>query len=360
MIFVSHAREDAAAARVLAAELMAAGLPCFIDPSLPQGDVFWRDALIARLASCRLMASVWSPAADASPWVRQERRWFAAHGTEIVVDARGDSDAVGRIARAYEGPRGSTARAAANLHDSDSACAEARRSLHAAGTLRQSQTSTRTRRDATRQVDGLRAWLANGRIELVRVPGSPGDRGGQYVAIHPLTNLLYREFLAAEPVFTPPPTWARAGWDADDLPVTGITWFEAAACAGWFGGRLPSEAAWHWAALGGARDRDYATADGALTPQRAHFDAAFGEGMPVAAGTYPATAEGFEGLCGNTWDWCSDAAGPFHVIRGGGWMDDAVFCRTDARYRHTPVDRDACVGLRLALDPGDVVNPGRS
>jgi hypothetical protein len=346
MIFVSHAREDAAVARALAAELVAAGLPCFIDPSLPQGDVFWRDALIARLASCRLMASVWSPAADASPWVQQERRWFAASGIEIVVDARGDSDAVHRIARAYDGPRGPAALASSNLHEIDGDCGVARTSLHEAGERRQWEAVARGCQ-ARPRFDGVQAWLADGRIALVRVTGSPD---GQYVATRPLSNALYREFLAAEPAFPPPPTWARAGWDADDLPVTGVTWFEAAACARWFGGRLPSEAAWHWAACGGGENRNYATATGRLAPSLAHFGAAFGEGMPVPAGTYAATPEGFDGLCGNTWDWCSDAAGPFHVIRGGGWMDDAVFCRTGARYRHAPVDRDACVGLRLALD----------
>jgi formylglycine-generating enzyme required for sulfatase activity len=201
-------------------------------------------------------------------------------------------------------------------------------------------------------VDGQRAWLADGRIELIRIPGSSG---GQYLAIHPITNALYREFLKAMPEVSPPPTWARTSWIEDNIPVTGITWYEALACAIWYGGKLPTEASWYWAALGGAQHRRYATVDGSLTDQTAHFGVAFGEGMPVPTGTYQATEEGFDGLCGNTWDWCSDIDGPFRSIRGGGWMDDETFCRTDSRYRHAPIDRDACVGVRLALDVSDVV-----
>lgn len=354
MIFLSYAREDAPAARELAAELRSSGLPCLLDPTLSHGDVFWREALISRLAPCRLMATLESPAAAASPWVRQERLWFSGRGAEVAVGADGDRNALRRIDAAYDGPRGQAlSRLTAEINSGASRSGE-RRSLHAAGEalLRACRTRPRaqSRNHGSPRFDGARAWLAGGRVELIRLPGSPA---GQYIASKPLSNALYREFLADNAEFGPPPTWLRQRWNRDDLPVTGITWFEAAACASWLGGRLPSEAAWEWAARGGAAGRIYATTDGTLSPQLAHHGGDFGLGMPASSAEHPPTLDGFGGLCGNTWDWCSDASGPHRVIRGGGWMDSAAFCRVDARYRHGPVDRDACVGFRLAVDPAN-------
>ncbi|MFN0085309.1 MAG: formylglycine-generating enzyme family protein, partial [Blastocatellia bacterium] len=39
--------------------------------------------------------------------------------------------------------------------------------------------------------------------------------------------------------------------------------------------------------------------------------------------------------------------GSYRVIRGGGWINDAVFCRSAIRSNADPGDRDDFVGLRL-------------
>jgi len=355
MIFLSYARDDAVSARQLATELRDAGLPCLLDPTLSHGDVFWREALVARLAPCQLMVALESPAAAASPWVRQERQWFSDRGPVVAVGLQGDHDALRRIDAAYDGPRGRAIARSTDDMQADAGCASQRQAIQAAGQALLHACMQRLRargpgRSGVR-IDGARAWLADGRVELIRLPHSPA---GQYIASMPLSNALYREFLADNPACAPPPTWHRHAWRRDDLPVTGISWFEAAACASWLGGRLPSEAAWAWAARGGAAGRTYATSDGTLSPHLAHHGAAFAQGMPASCAEHPPTPEGFHGLCGNTWDWCSDARGMHRVIRGGGWMDGEVFCRADARYRHGPVDQDACVGFRLAMDPSPV------
>jgi formylglycine-generating enzyme required for sulfatase activity len=87
------------------------------------------------------------------------------------------------------------------------------------------------------------------------------------------------------------------------------------------------------------------------------------------AGTHPAggkRANGF-GLCdmiGNVLEWCRDwhapylggpvtdapgpASGNLRVLRGGGWVNFARYCRSAARLRVPPAERNFDFGLRLA------------
>lgn len=351
MIFISYAREDAAAAAKLVGELAERGLPCLIDPPLPHSDPFWRNRLAQQMVDCSLLVALQSPYADASPWVQQERRGF--RGANCAVQLAGASisitdggvntlpnDAVSTIAALWRGPRGACVAAAVAPPPPD----------HRQRLWRQAQAHLETWLAAPRPAarpafDGRRAWLAGGRIELQRDPSASEP---VYIATQPLSNALYREFFA-QAGFDAPPTWGHAGFDAADAPVTGITWFEASACAAWFGGQLPSEVSWAWAAQSGDLAWRFATATGDLRPELAHFAAAFGSGAPREATAHPPNAAGCFGMCGNTWDWCADAWGPHRALRGGGWMDDETFCTVGARYRNAPIDRDCTVGMRIAL-----------
>ncbi|MCP5283871.1 MAG: SUMF1/EgtB/PvdO family nonheme iron enzyme [Burkholderiaceae bacterium] len=363
MIFISYARADAAAAHRLAAELLETGVPSLMDPPLPQGDVFWRDRLATQMAPCAVMAALDSPAADASPWVQQERRGFAGAGGVLHGRADGAPGFVTSLRAAWRrhatnerpdplpaAPDTDTDRIArANADDLALARWQAAHPPHAKAANR----------------DGDRAWLADDALALRAVPGQPG----WYLALAPLSNAVYRRFVAASGR-PPPATWARPSFAAPDLPATGMTWHDAAACAAWLGGELPPERVWHAAALAGGTGGEFATIDGGICARRAHHGQAFASGAPRAADAYPATPAGFSGLCGNTWDWCADSwpakagqgAGPARrVIRGGGWMDDARFCRIDARYRNAAIDPDASVGLRLAWRAaGDAIRDGRT
>ena len=352
MIFISYARADAAAAQRLATELAEAGLPSLKDPPLPQGDVFWRDRLAAQMAPCSVMAALDSPAAEASPWVVQERGGFGGAGGVVHGDARGSADLVAALRRAWQRQSAAPAMPAATsdpvIDTAADRLARSRRDdellAHWQG-LCTPMTATKT---ATAR-DGDRAWLADGAIELRAVPAA---EPGWYLALAPLTNALYGYFLDASgrPA---PATWQRPAYAAPELPVTGMTWHDAAACAAWYGAELPPEAVWAAAARAGGTGGEFATVDGGLCARRAHHGQPFAAGAPCTSDAYPATPAGFRGLCGNTWDWCADAwddgsALPKRVIRGGGWMDGAAFCRIAARYRNAAIDPDASVGLRLA------------
>jgi formylglycine-generating enzyme required for sulfatase activity len=189
--------------------------------------------------------------------------------------------------------------------------------------------------------------IRNGSMELQFSAINAGTLGSTiFIGTRPVTNAQYRAFIAATG-YEEPPTWQRAPFRADDVPVTGVNWFEACAFAAWVGGSLPTEAEWVAAARGNDEVRRFATASGDINPTVACYGRPFGCCGPVAATTYRPNPEGYYGLCGNVWDWCASPWGLHQVIRGGGCMDAAAFCTIETRYRNAPIDRDCSVGFRV-------------
>lgn len=75
-----------------------------------------------------------------------------------------------------------------------------------------------------------------------------------------VSNVEYRLFLE-ETGTLPPDHWPDLIWPNDEnLPVVGVSWFEARSFAEWAGKRLPSFAEWSWAARG-PENRVYPWAD---------------------------------------------------------------------------------------------------
>jgi Sulfatase-modifying factor enzyme 1 len=87
-----------------------------------------------------------------------------------------------------------------------------------------------------------------------------------------------------------------------------------------------------------------------IEPDSIHYKQPLGYGTPLPAYKFPPNSAGFFGMCGNTWDWCASAWDSHRVLRGGGYMDSAEFCKIQTRYRNSPIDRDCCVGFRIKIE----------
>ena len=146
-----------------------------------------------------------------------------------------------------------------------------------------------------------------------------------------------------------PATWQAADYPEgqDDYPVSGISWYEAAAYATLVGKSLPTGQHWglargeytsliRWPQLGGF----------AVFAPFSNFE---GKG-PVAVGSLPGiTSYGAYDMAGNVREWCWNETSAGKLMRGGAWNDNP--------YRFTelagapPMDRSSHNGFRCALYP---------
>jgi len=143
-----------------------------------------------------------------------------------------------------------------------------------------------------------------------------------------------------------------AGWEMggpapgeDDLPVSGVSWYEAAAYAAWAGKSLPT--IFHWNRV-------------AFTPASAHLIAAanlHGRGPVRVGSTASVNRFGVRDLAGNVreWQWNARGEGDQRFILGGGW-NDVEYSFNDA-WAVSAFDRSETNGFRCIREPGDAA-PG--
>ncbi|MFC2084963.1 protein kinase [Bacteroidota bacterium] len=108
-----------------------------------------------------------------------------------------------------------------------------------------------------------------------------------------------------------PSTWEIGSYPEgeDDYPVTGISWYEAAAYAEFAGKRLPS--IHHWRVAAGMKQGFH------IIPL-----SNFGGSGPVLVGTYQGMSPyGSYDMAGNAREWCWNQSGEKHLILGGAWSD---------------------------------------
>ena len=133
---------------------------------------------------------------------------------------------------------------------------------------------------------------------------------------------------------------APAGWEAADYPegkgehpVTGVSWYEAAAYANWVGRKLPT--VFHW-------DRAAGTYLSAHVIPHSNFS---GQGT-APAGEYQGIGPfGTLDMGGNAREWIWNEGRAGHLVLGGGWSD-ATYMFNDA-YEQPSWDRSEINGFRL-------------
>jgi len=148
-----------------------------------------------------------------------------------------------------------------------------------------------------------------------------------------------------------------------DHPVTGVTWYEAAAFAAFRGKQLPTAFQWEKAARGGLGPAAGVTFMpwGAFYPgdTLAHR-ANFGSGtMPVASNEFGMSRFGASNMAGNVSEWTMNDSSEGYLATGGAWGDPTY---TFAQYGGRPgfFNSDK-LGFRLALSaPGATGDQGGS
>ncbi len=235
------------------------------------------------------------------------------------------------------------------------------------------------------------------------------------LARHAVTNALYAQFIA-ERGYDTPHFWTPEGWawrvrtertqprywgdprfEGDDLPVNGVSWFEAMAFARWASLvtgeniRLPTEAEWEWAGRGDNPKSLYPWGNiwDAAKLNSGYTDAKFtARGSLAPVGSYPEGKApfGHGEMLGQVFEWTNSVLMPYpysaeggredrysperRVLRGGNWSDGKYVNRLTVRYHYPAFYADTTTGFRVALGgaqppiaarpPYDLVVYGRS
>ena len=170
---------------------------------------------------------------------------------------------------------------------------------------------------------------------------------------------------------------APAGWSngqypdgAEQLPVVGISWYEASAYARWVGKRLPTDAEWTKAGAwpvetspGRVTQRRYPWGDTFESRRALLWSSGARSPQPVDAFDNGSSLGGVVQLIGNVWEWTTSSldstsrdsatAGDGHsmrVIHGGAfntYFENQATCHF--RSGEQPLARRSNIGFRLAL-----------
>jgi dienelactone hydrolase len=153
-----------------------------------------------------------------------------------------------------------------------------------------------------------------------------------------------------------PATWTGSDYPGGqgDFPVSGVSWYEAAAYAEWKGMTLPTSLHWN-VARGGMTPVIQAPQLGGFGIF-APFTNFSGRGTVAVGSLGGLTAFGAYDMPGNVREWCWNETKVGRVIRGGSFQDNTYEFENE---RHAPsFDRSPGNGFRLAYYPDITGLPG--
>jgi iron(II)-dependent oxidoreductase len=217
---------------------------------------------------------------------------------------------------------------------------------------------------------------------------------------HEVTNTQFAAFVDATG-HQAQGEWAKfARKGREQHPVVNVTWADARAYAEWAGKRLPTEAEWEYAALGG-RDVKWFTWGDEPDPSKANYRhqgesmlAGLGRIMGLrkmgtrVVGSFDPNGYGLYDMLGNVAEWCSNERTPYpdaieenwpyreygswgddkpiaygKAVRGGSWRTpNAVFFRITHRGGFRPEECHRWLGFRCvqSLKPDEKGRPDAS
>ena len=191
-------------------------------------------------------------------------------------------------------------------------------------------------------------------------------------ALRSVSNREYARFLDAAGREVPK-FWDAPVFQGDELPVVGVTWFDAVAYCDLLSAengrkfRLPTEAEREFAALGGLRGVDWPWGEAAPGSRAELTEVARLERTHVP-GDVCANGYGLMCMADNVHEWCSDwydatyygvsplvspagpASGRRRASRGGAWRHQVKFNRCSARSSLDPTFQYNDYGFRVYAD----------
>jgi formylglycine-generating enzyme required for sulfatase activity len=172
------------------------------------------------------------------------------------------------------------------------------------------------------------------------------------------------------------PTWTADAGDNENRPINCLTWYEAQAFCIWDHGRLPTEAEWIYAAVGGSQARKYPWGSTVpnLDTKLATYGCLYPTGAskcvddavnisPVGRSSAGNARWGQADMAGNLLEWvldfdgdresdCHDCAilntGLSRVIKGSSYFGDATELTNDTRQTSGPTVSEEDYGVRCA------------